>query len=148
MKSKKKKEKDYSKSMRIGFIILFIFAFIILVDKQRENEETLGDILDNGDYFRSVPYKKIVVRDMEAIYPRYYVFFLDNTDNTYVVHSFNYYQTDSQYELELNNHLKYVVDYDYSDYMVRYVFSKGEGKYNELFEEIGSIIDSDNYRIY
>ena len=143
----KKKVKDYNKSMRIGIIILFVFAFIILIDKQRDNEEILGDIADSG-YFRSIPSKQIAVRDLSAIYPRYYVFYFDNTDNTYIVHSFNYYQTDSQYELELYNHLKYVVDYNYEYYMIRYVYGKGQGNYNDMFEEISSIIDSNNYQIY
>lgn len=147
MKSRKKKVKDYSKSMRIGIIILFIFAFIILVDKQQNKEEILGDILDNSS-FRTIPSKQIAVRDLSAIYPRYYVFYFDTTDNTFIVHSFNYYQTDSQYELEFSNHLKYIVDYDYSDYMIRYVYKNGVGNYADMFEEISSIIDSDNYQVY
>ena len=142
----KNKKIDYSKRIRIGIIILFIFAFIILIDKQQDNN--LGDINDNYLQYKSIAEKQIVVRDLNAIYPKYFVFYLDNTDNTYIVHSFNYYQTDSQYELEFNNHIKYIVDYNYSEYMIRYVYDKGYGNYDYLISEISRIIDSDNYKIY
>ena len=148
MKKKKKKEKDYGLSIRIGILILFIYAFIALISKQQENNLLLGDIIDNEFYLRTVPTKQLVVRDMEAIYPRYYVFFFDNTDSTYIVHSYNYYQTDSQYELEFNNHLKYLVDYNYGDYMIRYVYGNGEGNYYDVIENLPSIIDSVDFRIY
>ena len=32
--------------------------------------------------------------------------------------------------------------------MIRYVYGKGQGNYNDMFEEISSIIDSNNYQIY
>lgn len=141
------KRKNYDKKIRIGIIILFIFAFIILIDKQQESEN-LADIIDNSFYTRTIENKQIVVRDLNAIYPKYFVLYFDNTDNTYIVHSFNYYQTDSQYELEFYAHLKKLVDYNYSDYMIRYVYDNGIGSYYDVIDEIGLIIDSDNYVIY
>ena len=143
----KMKEKNYNLSIRIGIIILFIYAFIILISKQ-QGVNTLADIVDANFNIKSIPSKQIVVRDLNAIYPKYFVFYIDNTDNTYLVHTFNYYQTDSQYELEFNKFLKNIVDYDYSEYMIRYVFGSGTAKFNELIEQISFIIDSDNYKIY
>ena len=143
----KMKEKNYNLSIRIGIIILFIYAFIILISKQ-QGVNTLADIVDANFNIKSIPSKQIVVRDLNAIYPKYFVFYIDNTDNTYLVHTFNYYQTDSQYELEFNKFLKNIVDYDYSEYMIRYVFGSGTANYNELIEQISFIIDSDNYKIY
>ncbi len=147
MKKLNKRKINYDKRIRIGIIILFIFAFIILINKQKENNN-LADIIDNKFYTRTVLNKQIVVRDLSAIYPKYFVFYFDNTDNTYFVHSFNYYQTDSQYELEFYNHLKNIIDYNYSDYMIRYFYDNGIGNYNSVIDEIGIIINSDNYIIY
>ena len=144
---KVKKEKDYGLSIRIGIVILFIYAFIILISKQQDNN-VLADISDANFNLKTIPAKQLVLRDFNAIYPKYYVFYFDNTDNTYIIHSFNYYQTDSQYELEFNNHLKKLVDYDYSEYMIRYIYKEGNGNYNSLMEDISVIIDSDNYKIY
>lgn len=142
------KKKKNNLSMKIGMIILFMFAFIILIGKQQERENILADIVDNEFYLRTIPSKQLVVKDLDVIYPRYYVFYFDNTDNTYIIHSFNYYQTDSQYELEFSNHRKYVTDYNYSDYMIRYVFGNGEGDYDYVLEQLPFIIDSFNYKIY
>lgn len=134
-------------SLKIGIIILFIFAFIILISKQKENDN-LGDIIDNEFYIHTIPSKQLVVRDLSAIYPKYYVFYFNGTDNTYIVYSFNYYQTSSQYELELYNHFKNIVDYDENEYMIRYIFDKGKGSYYDLLDEIPVIIDSNSYKIY
>ena len=109
----KKKDEKSNLSMMIGIVILFVFAFIILISKQQENNKVLADIVDNEFYLHTMPFERIVVKDLEASYPRYYVFYYDKTDNTYIVHSFNYYQTDSQYEMEYYNHFKYVIDYNY-----------------------------------
>lgn len=148
MKNVKKIEKDSYLSMKIGIIILFVFAFIILIDKQQKNENILADMVDNEFYLRTIPSKQIVVRDLDVIYPRYYVFYIDNTDNTYIAHSFNYYQTDSQYELEFSIHRKYIVDYNYSDYMIRYICDSGKGDYEDIMERLPFIIDTFNYKIY
>ncbi len=142
------KKKDYNLSIRIGIIILFVFAFIILIGKQQDSETILADIVDNEFYLRTIPSKQYVVKDLDVIYPRYYVFYFDNTDNTYIIHSFNYYQTDSQYELEFSNHRKYVVDYNYSDYMIRYVVGDGKGSYDDMIEAVPFIIDTFNYKVY
>ena len=64
-------------SMKIGIIILFMFAFIILIGKQQERENILADIVDNEFYLRTIPSKQLVVKDLDAIYPRYYVVYFE-----------------------------------------------------------------------
>ena len=147
--SKTKKVSKGSFSIYLGIILLFVAAFIFLIDKQYSmSANKLADVLDSEINIRTIEGRQLVVRDMDAIYPKYFVIYFDNTDDTYIIHSFNYYQTDSQYELEFRNHLDRVVDYNYSDYMIRYVFDNGDGTFDSVKGKLSAIIGTDNYKIY
>ena len=135
-----------NKSLIIGICILFIFAFIILIDKQEE--EKLGDIRSGYFNITSIPNKRMVARDMEAIYPRYYVVYFDNNDYSYIIHSFNYYETESQYELEFNRLKDKIAYYNKDELMIRYVYKKGFANYNEMLEDLKDITGSNNLEIY
>ncbi len=84
---------------------------------------------------------------MNAIYPKYYVIYFDTTDNTYITHVFNYYQTDSQYEMGYNSQLESVIDYNYEDYMIRCSYNSGSGTYSDVLDELSFIIGTTNYKI-
>ena len=131
----------------LGIILVFISAFIILIDRHYNNEY-LADVVNNEFIYRTIPGKQIVVRDMNAIYPKYFIIYFDNTDNTYIAHVMHYYQTDSQYELEYYNNLDSIIDYNYDDYMIRCLYKKGHGTYQDVLEELSFLINSDNYKLY
>jgi len=126
-------------------IIIFILAFILLINKNSNNQ---GDIKETS--FNILPSfnERIVVEDMDSIYKRYFVIYLDNTDNTYIVHSFNYYNTLSQYELEFQRLKETVVDYNINEYYIRYLYKKGIGTYQDVLNNLKNIINSRNIKIY
>ena len=130
----------------LGVIILFVFAFIILIDKQ--NERNMGDVYSSVFGVTPIANERIVARDLNSIYPKYYVVYCDNTDDSYIIHSFNYYQNKEQYELEFSRLYKDIVDYDYENNMIRYVYSSGYDSYNELLNNLGIIVSTDNIEIY
>ena len=76
-------------------VIAFTFAFMLLINKQ--NNSYMNDIHDGG--FNVLPQEGevIVARDMEAIYPKYYVVY--TSEDNYTIYVYNYYETISQYEL-------------------------------------------------
>ncbi len=141
------KKKNNNFSLVLGIIILFVFAFIILIDKQNERNLNLGDVASKFTVTKVVN-QRMVIQDLECIYPKYYVIYFDNTDNTYIIHSFNYYQNKEQYDLEFNRLRKYIVDYNYEDYTIRYVYKKGYGNYDDLLANIYDVIEGDNLKIY
>ena len=149
-KKKVNNSKKGNFAIYLGIVLIFVAAFIFLIDMQNRNNDdnVLADVVDGHDTLRTIEGRQIVVRDLKAIYPKYFVIYIDSTDNTYIVHSFNYYQTVSQYELEYNNHLNSIVDYNYNEYMIRYVYGKGEGTYNQILDTLSFIIGTDNYKIY
>ena len=134
------------KTLLIGICILFVFIFIILVGKQQDNK--LADITDSPFNMTTIEGSQLVARDLDAIYPKYYVVFFDNTDNTYIIHCFNYYETSSQYDLEFNRLLSSIVDYDYEKNMIRYIVSKGYGDFYTVRDDLPFLTNSLNLKIY
>ena len=140
-----KKKRNKKIITTIFSIIIFILSFILLINKNNDN---LGDIKETS--FNIVPsYKeRIVLEDMDSIYKRYYVIYLDNTDNTYIVHSFNYYNTQSQYELEFQRLKDKILDYNINEYYIRYLYKEGIGNYSNILNNIENITDSRHIKIY
>ena len=126
-------------------IIIFIIAFILLINKNTSNQ---GDIKETSFNITPEYQKRIVLEDMDSIYKRYFVIYLDNTDNTYIVHSFNYYNTQSQYELEFHRLKEKILDYNINEYYIRYVYSDGFGSYNDVLNNLENITDSRNIKVY
>ena len=85
---------------------------------------------------------------MDSIYKRYFVIYLDNTDNTYIVHSFNYYNTQSQYELDFHRLKETIVDYNINEYYIRNFYKEGMGTYQEVFRNLENITNLRNIKIY
>ena len=140
-----KKKRNKKIITTIFSIIIFILSFILLINKNNDN---LGDIKETS--FNIVPsYKeRIVLEDMDSIYKRYYVIYLDNTDNTYIVHSFNYHNTQSQYELEFQRLKDKILDYNINEYYIRYLYKEGIGNYSNILNNIENITDSRHMKIY
>ena len=90
--------------------------------------------------------KTIVARDTSAIYPKYYVVYTEEEE--YSIYVYNYYETSSQYELEYNRLVNDIVDYNAKDKMIRYLYDRGYGTYNEVLNNLSMIVDCDNLRIY
>ena len=130
----------------LGVFVVFILVFIVLVNKQKS--ETFGDVASKSFSVSTIQGKQLVARDTSSIYPRYFVVYFSYLDRSYIVHSFNYYDTESQYELDFNRYLSKVVDYDYNKYMLRYIYKEGYGSYDEVKEELPDIINSNNFVIY
>ncbi len=139
-------KKNSNTMLYVGVVLLFVFAFIILIGKQEENK-AFADINENNITLRTIEGKQLVVKDLNSIYPKYFVIYFDSTDKTYITHVFNYYQTDSQYEMGYNSQLESIIDYNYNDYMIRCIYNNGIGTYDDVLEELPFIIGSSNYKI-
>ncbi len=144
---KEEKNKDASMKYLCLFIVViaFTFAFVLLIDKQR-NGDYMNDITDGGFSVKPEYGKVIVARDMNAIYPKYYVVYTNSND--YSIYVYNYYETVSQYELEYNRLIDSIVDYNEKDKMIRYIYDRGYGTYNEVLNNLSVLVDSTNLKIY
>jgi hypothetical protein len=140
------KPKDNSTKYLCLFVIViaFTFAFMLLIDKQNNNY--MNDIHDGGFSVTPEVGKVIVARDMDAIYPKYYVVY--TTDDSYSIYVYNYYETVSQYELEYNRLIDSIVDYNEKDRMIRYLYDRGYGTYNEVLNNLSMLVNSSNLKIY
>ena len=140
------KKKDKSLKILYLFIVIIIFtlAFLLLINKQKE--EMLADSIESNFNVKPEIGKVIVARDMYAIYPKYYVVFIDN--NRYALYVYNYYDTVSQYNLEFNRLIDKIVDYSMKDKMIRYLDSRGYGTYNEVLNNLSIITECTKLKIY
>lgn len=141
------KQKDDSIKYLSLFIVIitFTFAFMLLINKQNSNSY-MNDINEGGFNITPEVGKVIVARDMNAIYPKYFVVYT-NTDN-YSIYVYNYYDTISQYELEFNRLIDKIVDYNEKDKMIRYIYDRGYGTYNEVLNNLSMLVDCNNLKIY
>ena len=146
MKKNKKNNGKRNKFLYLIIVIVaFSLAFILLINKQ--NRDTYYLNMKDNNFSVSPQYgKTIVARDEKAIYPKYYVVFVDN--NQYSIYVYNYYDTISQYNLEFNRLLDKIVDYNEKDKMIRYIHSKGYGTYNEIFDNLTVLVENENLQIY
>lgn len=124
-------------------IVVFVAAFTLLIDKQ---DNYMNDITDGGFNIKPEVGKVIVARDMNAIYPKYYV--VHTNEDDYSIYVYNYYETVSQYELEYNRLIETIVDYNEKDKMIRYLYDRGYGTYNEVLNNLTMLVDSTNLKIY
>ena len=140
------KQKDNSTKYLCLFIVIiaFTFAFMLLINKQ--NNSYMNDINDGGFDVTPEVGRVIVARDMGAIYPRYFVAYVN--DEEYSIYVYNYYETVSQYELEYNRLVDKIVDYNEKDRMIRYIYDRGYGTYNEVLNNLPMIVDCSNLKIY
>lgn len=144
---RKTRKKDNSKKLMCLFIVIIVFtlAFVLLINKQRE-DEYLADIMENNLNVKPEVGKIIVARDMHAIYPKYYVIFIDN--NHYSLYVYNYYETVSQYNLEFNRLIDKIVDYNIKEKTIRYLDHRGYGTYYEVINNLSSITECRELKIY
>lgn len=140
------KPKDYSTRYLCMFLVViaFTFAFMLLINKQNNNY--MNDINDGGFNVTPEVGKVIVARDMDAIYPRYFVIYTD--EDIYTIYVYNYYDTVSQYELEYSRLIDDIVDYNEKDKMIRYLFDRGYGTYNEVLNNLSVLVGVNNLKIY
>ena len=144
MKKIKKNNKSFKILYLFVVIIIFTLAFVLLVNRQ--NEKKLADSIESNFNIKPEVGKVIVARDMHAIYPKYYVIFIDN--NRYSLYVYNYYDTVSQYNLEFNRLIDKIVDYSMKDKMIRYLDSRGYGTYNEVLNNLSIITECTKLKIY
>ena len=139
--------KDNSTKYLCLFIVIvgFAFAFALLIDKQ-QNGSYMNDINEGSFNVKPEVGKVIVARDIDAIYPKYYVAYTEG--DSYSIYVYNYYETTSQYELEYNRLIDKIVDYNAKDKMIRYIYDRGYGTYNEVLNNLSMIVNVKNLRIY
>ncbi len=144
----KKTEKAKDNSMRYLYlfvvVVAFAFAFLLLINMQ--DGVYMNDLGDGGFDVTPEVGKVIVARDMNAIYPKYYVVYTDSEE--YSIYVYNYYETVSQYELEFNRLIDRIVDYNEKDKMIRYLYDRGYGTYPEVLNNLSMLVDSSNLKIY
>lgn len=126
-------------------VVAFTFAFALLINKQQK-DAYMNDLNESGFNVKPQVGKVIVARDMNAIYPKYFVVYTENGD--YSIYVYNYYETVSQYELEYNRLINDIVDYNAKDKMIRYLYGRGYGTYNEVLNNLSQLVDCDNLKIY
>ena len=126
-------------------IVAFSLCFALLIKNQ--DKKALADINNSNLNVMTIPGRQIVAQDSESIYPRYFVAYFDN-DNNYIIYCYNYYNTVSQYELEFARDINSIVDYDKSINMIRTIYLKGHGTYNNVKTNFGSIIGVNNILVY
>ena len=140
------KKKDNSTKYLCLFIVIvgFAFAFALLIDKQKDGY--MNDANEGNFTVKPEVGKVIVARDMDAIYPKYYVVYTE--DDSYSIYVYNYYETASQYDLEYNRLIDKIVDYNANEKMIRYIYDRGYGTYNEVLNNLSIIVNCNNLRIY
>ena len=146
IKKVQEKPKDNSTKYLCLFIVIiaFTFAFMLLINKQ--NGLYMNDMNDGG-FDVSPEYGKVIVaRDMDAIYPKYYVVYTNS--DSYSIYVYNYYETVSQYELEYNRLIDRIVDYNAKDNMIRYIYDRGYGTYDEVLNNLSMLVGASNLKIY
>ena len=126
-------------------VVAFTFAFVLLINKQ-QRDTYMNNLNESGFNVKPQVGKVIVARDMNAIYPKYYVVYTNDGD--YSIYVYNYYETVSQYELEYNRLINDIVDYNAKDKMIRYLHGRGYGTYNEVLNSLSQLVDCDNLKIY
>ena len=145
MPKKEEKQKDSSMKYLCLFIVIiaFSFAFVLLINKQKD-----GSYLNDEAAFNVKPKEGevIVARDMNAIYPKYFVVY--TSDDSYSIYVYNYYETISQYELEYSRLIDDIVDYNEKDRMIRYIYDRGYGTYEEVLDNLSMLVNCDNLKIY
>lgn len=143
-KSKQKKENNRSKFVSLlVVIIIFSIAFILLIKAQQQNVYYNAK---NDFNIKTKAGKTIVAKDTQANYPKYYVVY--TTNGEYSIYVYNYYETESQYELEFNRLLDSIVDYNANTKMIRYLHSKGYGTYTEVYNNLTTILETERIEIY
>ena len=126
-------------------IIAFTLAFVLLINKQQQDVYYAN--MKNNTFSVKPEYgKTIVAKDLKAIYPKYYVVYIN--DDEFSLYVFNYYETTSQYNLEFNRLIDKIVDYNAKDKMIRYLHSRGYGSYDEVLSNLSTLVESDNLLIY
>ena len=125
-------------------VLVFTFAFMLLINKQKDSY--MNDINEGSFEVRPKEGEVIVARDMEAIYPKYYVVYF--SDDNFTIYSYSYYDTVSQYELEYNRLINSVVDYNEKDKMIRCLIDRGYGTYEEVLDNLSMLVDASNLKIY
>ena len=144
---KNKKKNDYGRKSLYLLIVIIVFTmlFILLINKQNGDNYYLN--MQANNFSVNPEYgKTIVAKDGNAIYPKYYVVYVNNGE--YAIYVFNYYETISQYNLEYNRLFDSIVDYSSKDKMIRYIHSKGYGTYNEVLNNLGVLVDCRNLIFY
>ena len=147
----KKKEVKKTQSNGSKFLCLFIvvvaftLAFVLLINKQ-QSDVYYANTKGNGFSVKPQYGKTIVAKDLNAIYPKYYVVYIN--DDEYSLYVYNYYDTTSQYNLEYNRLINKIVDYNAKEKMIRYLHSKGYGTYVDVLDSLSTLVESDNLLIY
>ena len=146
-KISEKKQKEQSTKFLCMFIVVIAFtlAFVLLINKQH-GDSYLNDLRKNSINIRPEVGKTIVAKDMKAIYPKYYVAYIN--DDSYSIYVFNYYETISQYNLEFARLKDVIVDYNAKDKMIRYLDSRGYGTYNEVLSNLSILVGCDDLLVY
>lgn len=145
-KNTNKKESNGTKFLCLFIVIVvFTFAFVFLINKQKQ-DVYYASMTNTNFNVKPQEGKTIVAKDLRAIYPKYYVVYVN--DDEFSIYVFNYYETVSQYNLEFNRLIDKIVDYNAKDKMIRYLHSRGYGTYNEVLNNLSTLVESDNLLIY
>ena len=146
-KSKKQNNQNQGTKFLCMFIVVIAFAlaFAMLINKQK-GDAYLNDLKENNIGVTPEVGKTIVAKDMSAIYPKYFVVYIN--DDSYSIYVYNYYETISQYNLEYNRLINSIVDYNAKDKMIRYIHSRGYGTYDEVLNNLSTLVECNDLKIY
>ena len=140
----KKNEKIFNKVLYLFIVVIgFSFVFVLLINKQQN--ASLGDVTRSYFKERTIENIQIVARDKDTIYPKYYMALF--MDDEYVIHEVNFYETESQFNLEFSRETYRILDYDRSKKMIRKELKVGRGLYSEILNDFASVVGVDNLEI-
>lgn len=143
-KNNKKEEKNRSKFVSLLIVVVaFAIAFVLLIKSQQNNYYYN---VSNNFNIKTEYGKTIVAKDTQANYPKYYVVYLSGGE--YSIYVYNYYETESQYDLEFNRLIDKIVDYNVNKKMIRYLHDKGYGTYDEVYNNLTSLLETERIEIY
>ena len=126
-------------------IMVFTVAFILLINKNKE--EKLGDVFNNNFNLETIPGKQLVLKDMNEDYSKYYVIYF-GPSNSFDIHVFNYYNNDSEYQSEFKSLTNNIIYYNPDIKMLRVLYTSGIGSYDSVSNNLATILNSSNLRLY
>ena len=132
------------------FVISFLATSTISKTFIKNDEENLGDANEYVFSFdeKTIPNEKVVVFDNRGLdYIRYYV--VEFTGNQYVCYSYYFMENKENYISKYSELSSSVVDYNYSEYMIKALDYIENGNYNDFMDTLKGILDDENlYIIY
>lgn len=134
----------------ILYSMLFAIFFVAFDKVNLNNEELNPDVLEYVYDFneKSIEGEKIVLFDNRGLDNiQYYVY--EFSSSQYVVYGYYFMNNKNDYLKKYEELSENIIDYDYSQYMIKTINYINDGTYNSVMDLLKEDLESDNlYMIY